>query len=241
MKDLLKRLFCIVMALTMVLCLVACGSTEEEEDTGRRGKDKETTGTTAETTEETEPEEPSIVGEWEAEIDLTDYMSDYLYEETDGMVELDLDECVLYVSLVINEDGTYEADMDASGMETAFVQMGDALWNAMLEAVATQAGCTVEQAEAAYASEGMTKEMITESITAESFMEEFFGDFDPEGEWVLEEDELYMAKRKPEKTDPFYIEFDGTDSFSVEDMPYLGVSMDEDMLDYILPVIFERV
>lgn len=239
MKDLLKRLLCIVMALTMVVALVACGSTEEEDDdegSKRGGKNKETTEETPEeTTEEPEEETPVLVGEWEAKIDMSDYMSDQMYYEM-GM-DIDVEDYIVTMTIEFYEDGTYEADMDASEAEDAMVGIMDQMWPMLVEMYAEQYGMSYEEMEAGLEAEGMTKDVLMADMDLQSGIDEEFEDF-AEGEWILDGDELYMAPRKPEKTEPIEIEFDGNDEFSIVGGEFTG---DEDLDEYIMPIVFERV
>ncbi len=246
MKDLLKRLLCIVLALTMVVCLVACGSSEDEEEEeeeetteedGKKGgkKDKETT---AETTEEPEEEVSPLVGEWEATVDLSDYVSDGLYAQ--GM-EIDVEDFAIVMTYTFDEDGTYEAELDTSMLEDSIDGIMDQLWELLIEISAEQAGVSLEEMEAALVAEGYTKDVLKAELGLEESVAETFEEIAESGEWVLEDDELFMHKKNPEKADPVTIEFDGDDEFSIVDGPFLGDDVDEEMLEYILPIVFERV
>ena len=236
MKDLLKRLFCIVMALTMVLCLVACGSTEEEEDTGRRGKNKETTEeVTADTeeVEETKSEEAALVGEWEAEIDMSDYMSDALYYAYG--LELDVEDYIVVMTIEFDEDGTYKSDIDASKAEEAAIKMVDDMWPMLIEMYAELMGVSEAEVEAQLAAEGVSKESTLEEMDLQGAMDEAFENY-AKGKWVLDGNELYMAKKNPERAEPIEIELDD-DTMSFVGGDFTGVS---DMDEYLLPIVFER-
>lgn len=247
MKDLLKRLLCIVLALTMVVALVACGSSEDEDEeedeetVEEGGKKSNKKNNKKETEEETEPEEEedSLVGEWEAKIDISDYISDMMYSEMG--VELDVKDFALIMTIEFDEDGTYKADLDMSLMEDAMEGFIDDLWEVVIEMAAEQSGVTVAEMEAAMKEQGVTKEALMEEMDMDAMFEEAFESFEDEakGEWVLDGDELYMAKKNPEDTDPVTIEFDG-DEFSIVDGEFMG-DMDEDMMEYMFPIVFERV
>lgn len=241
MKELLKRLLCVLMALAMVACLAACGATEEDDDegSGRKSK-KETTeevagDDTKDVTEEvTEKEEETLVGEWEAEIDLSDYMSDMLYSEMG--LELDVEDYAIVMTIEFKENGTYKADMDASKAATAMEDIMDDLWPMLIEMYAEQLGMSEKEVEDALVAEGVTKDALMEEMDIEGAVSEAFEDF-TKGEWVLDGDELYMATEDPEDTDPVEIEFDG-DEFSIVGGEFTG---DSDMDEYIMPIVFERV
>lgn len=242
MKDLLKRLLCIVLALTMVVALVACGSSEdedeEEEETVEEGKksNKKNKKETEEETEEPE-EEDSLVGEWEATLDLSDYLSDMLYAELE--VDIDVEDFAIIMTIEFKEDGTYKADLDMSPMEDAMEDLIDQIWEIAIEMAAEEAGMTVAEVEKMMEEQGITKDVLMEEMDLEAAMEEAFESFEDEakGEWVLDGDELYMAKKNPEDTDPVIIEFDG-DEFSIVEGDFMD---DEDMMEYLFPIVFERV
>lgn len=233
--DLLKRLFCIVLALTMALCLVACGSSEEEDEGSRRDKNKETTVETTEETTAPKTETEIMVGEWEAEIDMTDYMSDKLYESMG--LDIDVEDYKVTLTIEFNEDGTHEGDLDVSKAEAAAEAIIDQMWPMLVEMYAKQYGMTYEQMERGLASEGVTKDSLVAEMDMQAEIDTAFEVF-IEGKWLVEEGELCMAKRKPENADAMEIEFDGEDSFTI-----VGDYMTEndDLNEYILPLTFNRV
>ena len=79
MKETLKRLFCMAMALAVVVTIGACKDEKKPEP-------EETEQTTQETTQEetTEPveEESALVGKWVTDVDLSDYFSDRIMIHT---------------------------------------------------------------------------------------------------------------------------------------------------------------
>jgi len=247
MKDLLKRLLCIVLALTMVVALVACGSSDEDEDEEedediveeKKSNKKNNKETEEETTEEPEEDENPLVGEWEATIDLSDYLSDMMYAEMG--VDMDVEDFKMIMTIEFDEDGSYKADLDLSPMEDAMEDFIDQLWDIIIEMYAEESGVTVAEMEAAMEEQGVTKDALMEKMDMEAMFEEAFESFEDEakGEWVLDGDELYMAKKDPEDTDPVVIEIDG-DEFSIVEGEFMG-DMDEDMMEYMYPIVFERV
>lgn len=246
MKDLLKRLLCIVLALTMVVALVACGSSEdedEEEDEDiveeKKSNKKNNKETEEETTEEPEEDENPLVGEWEATIDMSDYISDMMYAEMG--VDMDIEDFAIVMTLEFDEDGTYKADLDMSPMEDAMDDFIDQLWDVMMEMSAEEYGMTVEEVEDAMEQSGVTKDALMEEIDMDALFEEMFEAFEDytKGKWILDGDELYMDEKDPEDAEPAIIELDD-DEFSIVDGEFMG-EMDEDMMEYLFPIVFERV
>ena len=228
MKDLLKRILCIVLALTMVVALVACGSSEdedeeEEEETAEEGGKKGGKKDKKETEEEPEEEE-TLVGEWTAEIDMSDYLNEMLAESG---LDMDFSDFVLVMNITFDEDGTYEAEMDTSKLNKAMEAFADDLWDLMIEMIAEEADVSAAEAEELLESEGMTKDDLIEEMG----IEEAFADMENQtGDWELDGDELSLDGGIA------IIEFEG-DEFSI-----VEVEDDEEGIgEYLLPIVFERV
>ena len=238
MKDLLKRILCIVLALTMVVALVACGSSDDDDDDDDEKTAEEGGKKSSKKDKNNKDEEDTLVGEWEATIDMSDYLNDMLAAEMD--MDLGIEDFALVMTIAFDEDGTYEAELDMSKMEDAMVDVIDKMWEAILEMSAEEYGMSVAEVEEALEQSGMTKDALLEEMDMEAMMAEAFEEFEDEakGEWVLDGDELYMAKEDPEDSDPVIIEFDG-DEFSIVEGDFL--SDDEEMAEYFLPIVFERV
>ena len=214
MKDLLKRLLCVLMALAMVACLAACGSSEEEDD------DK---GSSKKSKKSSSQEEDTLVGEWEAEIDITDYIASIM--ESQGF-EMDLDDFVMVMTVVFDEDGTYEAEIDTAKMEKAMKNFANDLWDLMVEMVAEQGGMSESEAEAALEDQGYTKDVLLEEMGIEGMFEDLEAE---SGDWELDGDELDLDGSV------VTIEFDG-DEFSIVDVE----DDDSGMAEILLPIVFER-
>lgn len=232
MKDLLKRILCIVLALTMVVALVACGSSEDEdeeeeeetaEEGGKKGGKKDKKETEEETEEEPEEEE-TLVGEWTAEVDMSDYLNEMLAESG---LDMDVSDFVLVMNITFDEDGTYEAEMDTSKLNKAMEAFADDLWDLMIEMIAEEADVSAAEAEELLEAEGMTKDDLIEEMG----IEEMFGDLETQtGDWELDGDELDLDGSIA------IIEFEG-DEFSIVEVE----DDDSGIGEYLLPIVFERV
>lgn len=236
MKDLMKRLLCVLMALMMVMALVACGESDDDEGRSSKRGNKETTG---ETTEETTTEpEPTLAGEWEAEVDMTDYLNEMLGAEL-GMDDL-VDEFTMKLVLELKEDGTCEMVIDQDHMEEMVEAFADNLWDAMVEMVAEEGDVTTSEAEELLEESGMTKDMLLEEMDVEAMFEDMD---DMKGYWLLDGDELFIAEDEDdvEDSDPIEIEFDGGDTFSMVGGDGLTADMDDEMAEAFLPLVFNRV
>ena len=240
MKDLMKRLLCVLMALMMVMALVACGESDEDEGRSSKRGNKETTGeTTEETTEETTTEpEPTLAGEWEAEVDMTDYINEMLGAEL-GVDDV-VDEFTMKIVLELNEDGTCEMVIDQDHMEDMVEAFADSIWDIMVEMVAEEADITAAEAEEALEESGMTKDMLLEEMDVEALFEDMD---DMKGYWLLDGDELFIAEDEDdvEDSDPIEIEFEGGDTFSMVGGDGLTDGLDDEMAEVFLPLVFNRV
>ena len=211
----LKRLFALLMAVAMVFCLAACGG---DAETGVEEKEKNVKKT--------------LVGDWEAEVDLSDMMAEMLADEL-GM-EIDVDDFAITMALTFEDDGTFKAEMKAD-WEEAVEDLVDNIWDYILETTAEEAGMSVSEVEELMEEQGVTKDMLMEEVD----MEDIMGDLEEKitGEWVLDGDKLYMAEENPEDEEPVIIDFDGGDVFTIEEMGDIDVGYGE----MILPLEFERV
>lgn len=232
MKDLLKRLLCVLMALTMVVALCACGdSSEDEEKEDKEKTSEEETKETEEETKETEEEtttepEPTLVGEWEAKLDVGSVYSD--------MLGVDIDDLYMTWTIEFEEDGTYAAEL---GVEDFIEDYKAIYWDVLIQIVAEQAGCTESEAESAMEeqieAEDMTKEEFVDAMMEEEGMTaESFGESSYTGDWELDGDELELDGNVVE------IELED-DEFSIIE----GEFPEEyaELFEAMLPIVFERV
>lgn len=232
MKETLKRLLCMAMALAVVFAFAAC-------DDEKKAEKEETEQTTQESTQEetTLPveEEKTLVGKWEAQVDMADYISDLVYENAD--MDVPFDACLIEIKVTFDEDGTYKGKLKADFTDSF---RNEEMVDTVIKLSAEQVGMTVEQFERQMKIEGYTREDIIDTF-ADSFeavlyeMVESYED-EMDGEWLLEEDELYLDPKDPEDADPYIITLED-DSFTVTEI----IDDDDDIGDYFLPLVFTRV
>lgn len=237
MSNLMKRLLCVLLALMMVMALCACGESEDEGSS--RGSKR---GSKGETTEETttEPTEavPVLVGEWEAYLDMTDYLNEMMSYEM-GMDDL-VDDFSMRLTMEFDEDGTVVLAIDQDSLEEAAADLIDSMWTVIIEMTAEQAGMSVEEVEEMMEAEGVTKEALLEQMDLTAAFEDLD---DMEGYWLLDGDELFIAEDEDdvEDADPIEIEFDGDDAFSMLGGDGLTDGLDEEMIEMFIPLEFERI
>ncbi len=231
MKEILKRLLCIAMALAVVFVFAACDDEEKPEK-------EETKQTTEEVTQEetTLPieEEQTLAGKWEGQIDMADYISDLVYENAD--MDVPFEACLIEVKVTFDEDGTYKGKLKADFTDSF---RNEEMVDAVIELSAEQVGMTVEQFERQMKIEGYTREDIIDTFanSFEAVLYEMVESYEDEmdGKWLLEGDELYLDSKNPEKADPYIITLDG-DTFTVTEI----TDDDDEIGDYFLPLEFTR-
>ena len=246
MKETLKRLLCLVMAMAMVFALVACGETTETKEKDKKEKtsdETEVTGEEAEETEEapeeteevteeateeeTEPEEEvnPLVGKWVGEVDMVGALA-----ASFGMTAKDLEGLELPYEIIMefDEDGTVTISADANkladGLEEVLIVVALAVY-------AESTGTTIEEVAAALDAEGVTEEQLLEAMGMGEMRDEMIAELNKSmtGEWELKGDQLYIDGDK--KT----IDLDG-DEFTINFADAMG--MDEDDVD--MEITFKR-
>lgn len=237
MSNLMKRLICIVLALMMVMALCACGASEDEGTSRRRSsKTAEDAGAAEQTTEATEAE-PTLVGEWEAYLDMTDYLNDMLAEEI-GEDDI-IDDFSVRMTMKFKDDGTVTLKVDKDHLEDVVNDFADKFWTVFLDIMAEEYGMDVKELETTLADSGVTKDTLVEEMDIESAFEDVE---DMKGYWMLDGDELFIAEDEDdvEDADPVEIEFDDNDTFSIIGGDGLD-DLDEEMIELFLPIVFERI
>lgn len=231
MKDAVKRILYLVMLLSVVFAFCAC---KEEE----KGAEPEETTQQTETREETtEPaQELSLAGKWEAQVDLSDYYSDRAYISLGADVVFE--PCMVEVKVTFDEDGTYKTKLNPQ-FSDVFLDVDQSFKDLIIELSAAESGMTVAQFERKIKAEGRTTDDVYEAFadTLEAiYCDKVFAcEEEMKGKWLLEGDELYLGKRKPEKADPIIITIDG-DTFTVTEI----TDDDDEYGEYFLPITFTR-
>ena len=232
MKDAVKRMLCLVMALSVVVVLCAC---KEEKKTA---EPEETTRQTETREETTEPApELSLVGKWVANVDLSDYFSDRAYENLG--IDVVFEPCMVEVKVTFEEDGTYKTKLEPDFADV-FLDVDQSFKDAIFEMTAAESDMTAAQYERTLKAQGGSKEESYEAFAdmLESvFYEEVkYYEDKLKGKWVYEDGQLYLNKSKPEKADPVVIILEA-EEFTVKEFTDEEY---EEYDDYFLPIVFER-
>lgn len=232
MKDTLRQLLLVIMVLAVIFVLAAC------KDEGK--VEEETEQTTQEVTQEetTLPveEEKTLVGKWEAQVDLADYISDMTYDIY--REDLIFNPCILEITITFEEDGSYKVKLKDK-LDEAIEELDEEFSDTAMQILAQKYGMTVEQFEREIKAGGHTRQeyvkAFADGIMTFMYEEIKYCEEQLKGEWLLEDDELYLDKKKPEKADPFII--------TLEDDTFTVTEITEDVMDvsdYFLPLVFTR-
>ncbi len=236
----MKKLIALLLALTMVLVLCACGNegTPYVPPVSGSGNGTTPTGDATEPSEEvTEPTEPEaeneLVGLWVGEYNVIDMLGidEETFVEETGMdselAELLMPkELMMEVTLEFTADGDYTCTMD---MEKAMEKWAEKLSDELVvffrqyleesgvseEDFEEEIGMTVEE----YVQETMVENMPLDEEMAESF----------EGTYELEDDKLYLEGG----SDYITVNIDGDE---------LTLDSNEDLedMEFITEIVFER-
>lgn len=235
MSNLMKRLLCVLLALVMVMALCACGGSDDDTTSRKRGeKTTEEETTTEETT--TEPA-PTLVGEWEAILDYTDYLNDLLADE---IGEEDIcSEFTIRMTVEFKESGAVTLEYDEDHLEEMLDIFAADFWKVLVKMSVDESGLSEDEVVAALAGEGLTEDTLLEAMGLDS-MFDYFEKI--KGYYLLDGEELFIAEDEDdvEDAEPIEIEYDGGDTFTMVD----GKDLDEifgEEIEEFLPVEFTRI
>lgn len=189
----LTKIMALVLCLVMVFALCACGDSGEKQDTEQKEVKKTDT--------------ELLVGNWKAEIDMTDVVVDSFAAEIgdeEVMSYFDFGKIMTELTFTFNEDGTYKMTMELSNktvkaFNTALEEGVRAYMEDIIAAQIEAYGMTMEEFEAEYLEEtGVTVaddiDANIEELMAEFDIEELLADSSIEGNWKVENGKLYMTE-----------------------------------------------
>lgn len=220
---------------------------EDEEEDGKSSKDdEEVTEDEEEEEEETEDEdeeeeetkkpakkEDSIEGTWVCEADMSEYLTDMLAGEDEDMGSyFDIKDICTYLVFEFDGDGNavmyFDADKTAESMSELGVIMYDGML-AYLEDNAEDLG--VDDAEAYMEEMGLTRDTMGELVGIED-MADALGEIGFEFEYTYEDGVLTLDG------EDYDCEIDGDEM--ILDIDPEVLDMDEEMAEYLLPMVLTR-
>lgn len=219
MKKLLSLLLVLVLTLSLAFMATACSSSDDDDD----DDDDKKTSTSQKADDEEEEDEVTIVGKWEAELDMADLINDMLEDEMGA--ELDKKFKNLDVTIVMEFDkDEVELSMEATGIEKAIKKQMPDILTAVYTAMLEEQGMDMTVDELLESQDMTMDELVEEAMSEMDFdeIESSLNDFET-SKYELDGDKLYTFD--DEKDEDEYVEIKLTskklvfESFSTDDMP----------------------
>lgn len=145
-----------------------------------------------------------ILGKWEAKVDFTDMLNEYLDSDMAGISEyFTIKDFVLTVYFTFNEDNTYTIEIDKDASSESIKKMADTMKEGFVKYMedlveALSPGTSLDE----YLEEsGLTMDaLLDEAFTAADF-DELYDSFATEGNWKIDGNKLYRTEDKDDDFD----------------------------------------
>lgn len=157
--------------LILIFCIVFCCCACKEE-----------------TPAPTQPALPTVVGSWNARIDMTEHINQMLKSQM-GIDHLTT-EFSFVLCLALSEDGTYSLSYDQDHLSDQLETMGKILWQMVVDQAAAQSGITTAEASTALEEQGKNQQVLVDELKLVTF---FDNTFVKNGFWKHENDKLYIS------------------------------------------------
>ena len=220
MKKLLSLLLVLMLTLSLAFMATACSPSDDDEDDD---DNKTSTSQKKDEDEDEDEDEVSIIGKWEAELDMADLINEMMEDEMG--VELDKKFKNLDVTIVMEFDKKeVELSMEATGLEKAIKkQMPDVL-TAVLETMLEEQDLDMTLDELLESQNTTLDDLVNETLEDMNFdeLEGSLNDFET-SKYELDGDKLYTFDDEIDEDE--YVEIKLTskklvfESFSTDDMP----------------------
>lgn len=212
----MKKWIALFMALVMVLSLVAC------KKSGNENKDKNSTATKA--------EPAPIVGDWAGEINMTELIG-ALLSEVHG-IPFTFEDLTYSVVFTFNADGTYKSAVDEEDGTQIVNNLIDGIVNSLIAAGATE-------------TEEELREKINSQMDLGAFTESFISDYKA-GYYVYKNNRIYMAEedmngKYEENAETVWEITLDSGTMVVEDMLDVEGNSGKDHSYGLLPIVLQNV
>ena len=219
MKKKLLKLLGMLVILCMLVATVGCSSKNNTSD----DDDKE--------------KEPSVVGTWEAEMDLAAAMNDMLGESLG--IETEFKDLSMKVTLELKKDNTYKFAADEDSAETFvdnFLEQFKDVMKAVVEDAAKEYDMTFDEflAEMGYASFDAFFEEAAAGMDAESLVGEFASEED--GAYKFKGNKLWLGEGDGIDEETYYVIKLTDDTMTWKE----ATGTEEEMSEYLLPLKFTK-
>lgn len=219
MKKKISALLCIVLALTMILSLSACGSS------GDKAK---------------------LVGSWQCEKDLAQLINDQFAadEATAGL--LNVDEFKLVIYMEFKDDDTYSMYVDEASIDAAMDNLVTCIVNGisqyMEDLVKEQTGYEMTIDEILEANGITMDDLVGALFTSEdleALKDEIVGGMEQEGKYKAEEGKLYTSAGLEYEVDPTMYENYTLEGKTLTLLSFVGEGVGVD--ETIYPMVFNKI
>ena len=221
MKKKLLKLLGMLVILCMLVATVGCAGNDKASDDDDKKKDKE----------------PSVVGTWEAEMDLATAMNGLLGESLG--VETDFEDLSMKVVLELKNDDTYVFTADEESAEAfvdEFLKQFKDLMKTFVEDAAKEYDMTFDEflTEMGYASFDAFFEEASADMDAETLVGEFASTED--GAYKFKGNKLWLGEGDEVDEETYYVIKLDDDTMTWKE----ATGTEEEMSEYLLPLKFTK-
>lgn len=163
-----KRFGCLFMAGIILLACCGCNKSEPEP---------------------TEAPKPSVVGQWNVTVDMTETINQMLCAQT-GIVNWSHDFSAV-LTLTIFDDGTYTLSYDRDHLDSQIDITANVVWQMVVDRAAARTGMSTADASAALQEQGKNRQALTQELNLVSY---FDNSVACTGVWKIENDKIYFAE-----------------------------------------------
>lgn len=162
----MRKIFCAVLALVMVVFLPACKQNPQQPTASQQ----------------------TPVGEWSATVDMTEVVNRMVYAQTGASTVSVAFPVILELS--IRADGTYSVKPNRTELDKQIDTLGTVLWQIVVDQAAAQSHLTPTETVEAMKNQGKTKDVLMEQLDLASMFENSCTET---GVWAQDENNLYFA------------------------------------------------
>ncbi len=234
----ISKILALLLALVMILSLCACGEKKESDEDSEKKDDKSSSQVADEDSEvadEAEEKEFTFVGDWAADMDITEALGEML--DMLGAEGLESSKLVVPVNFSFGQDGSYKVEVNKDDFLPVMKDwMGD-----MLEKILKAQGIEMSLEEYLETS-GMTLDDILEEAFTDESIDEMTGEMNSTGKYKVEEGKLYMSLDGDDEisTDE-YIVFEAVSNDEIKFVNAVsGEAEAEELGQMIFPIILKR-
>lgn len=162
----MRKIFCAVLALLMLISLAACKNTEQQPELSQ----------------------PTAVGEWTTQVDMAETVNSMVYAQT-GASTVSVSFPVTLM-LTISADGTYKLLPDRQLLDEQIDAIGTVLWQLVVDQAAAQSHMSSADTVEALRNQGKSRELLIQQLDLASV---FVNSFTQNGVWLADDTSICFA------------------------------------------------